>query len=230
MWNKTIPNLISYLICSVVTGLRFIKHNRIIHLQIEQGQLLPASSINSTSRIWRPVDNYKTTDDRIYEGADYHKITNEKRSIDLDDIVAPMGFLVTGIRFHESENHLKLEARVTQYNYTTGILIVNSSRWIKNDDSRSHRKAVSLNTFDINLNHKEKTTPIHEKDRFVAFTHSNIYSDAAQTTIPYLDGQDVTTEPATPLSGVGLYYKTKEYYAGFIASKIITCDFSRSLI
>ncbi|XP_070139630.1 uncharacterized protein [Drosophila kikkawai] len=46
----------------VVTGLRFVKHNRILHLQIQEGELLPKGVINQTTLQWKPVDNYSITD------------------------------------------------------------------------------------------------------------------------------------------------------------------------
>ncbi|KAK9746495.1 protein of unknown function (DUF4803) [Popillia japonica] len=46
----------------VVTGIRFAKKNRIIHLQIQQGEILPYGVINMTSLEWVPVDNFKIND------------------------------------------------------------------------------------------------------------------------------------------------------------------------
>lgn len=61
---------------------------------------------------------------------------------------------------------------------------------------------------------------------FIKFTHSDMHKDAAQTTVPFLDSQDVVTSPPMPLQGLGLYYKGQSGYGGFIAPKIDTLDFS----
>ncbi|OXU29061.1 hypothetical protein TSAR_015176 [Trichomalopsis sarcophagae] len=44
---------------SVVTGVRFRKSNNIIHIQIQQGQLLPGGIINQTTVSWVPIEDYK---------------------------------------------------------------------------------------------------------------------------------------------------------------------------
>lgn len=74
-------------------------------------------------------------------------------------------------------------------------------------------------------------------------------ADAAQTTIPYLDAQDVISIPPCPisgkynfshfisklkstvnlfkrLSGAGIYHKGLNMYGGFVAPKLITYDYS----
>lgn len=50
--------------------------------------------------------------------------------------------------------------------------------------------------------------------------------DAAQNTVPFIDIQDVVSNPPVPLSGVGLYHKGQDQYGGFLAPKVITYDFS----
>lgn len=61
--QKTIflmPKL-SFLSRSVVTGIRFIEHNKAIYPQIEVGRLLPLATINKTSVFWLDVpddDNF----------------------------------------------------------------------------------------------------------------------------------------------------------------------------
>ncbi|KAL1497458.1 hypothetical protein ABEB36_008426 [Hypothenemus hampei] len=80
----------------VVTGLRFVKHNRIIHLQIQQGELLPRMIINASTLEWKPVEDYKITDRKIFNGQDYHTMSWEKRRVDLDDLEADEGHVLTG--------------------------------------------------------------------------------------------------------------------------------------
>lgn len=57
----------------------------------------------------------------IQNGVDYHTLTYEKRSINLDAVLAPPGKIVTGIRFHVLDSGvLTLQIRATDYNYETG--------------------------------------------------------------------------------------------------------------
>lgn len=50
--------------------------------------------------------------------------------------------------------------------------------------------------------------------------------DAAQTTVPFLDAQDVFTDPPMPIQGVNLILKTQDGSGGFIAPRIKTFDYS----
>lgn len=49
--------------------------------------------------------------------------------------------------------------------------------------------------------------------------------DAAQTTVPFLDAQDVVNNPPVPLEGVGIFLKGQDGYGGFISPKIKTFDY-----
>lgn len=63
-------------------------------------------------------------------------------------------------------------------------------------------------------------------DQFLKFSISNLESDLGQTTIPFIDIQNVTTNVPTPMSGIGLYYRKSNNTktAGFIGLKLKTYD------
>lgn len=68
----------------------------------------------------------------------------------------------------------------------------------------------------------------------LSFGTSHIDSDLGQTTVPFIDIQDVTTSKPYPMSGVGLYYRATgnkgyKYYTGFLALKLKTYNFSQNL-
>lgn len=71
-----------------------------------------------------------------------------------------------------------------------------------------------------------KSLPDSEPNQYLDFTNTDFDSDAAQSTIPFIDIQEVTSEPLVPLSGVGTYHKGRDLSGGFVALKIITYDFS----
>lgn len=50
--------------------------------------------------------------------------------------------------------------------------------------------------------------------------------DAAQSTVPFIDIQEVISNPPVPLSGLGIYHKGQRGYGGFLAPKIMTYDFT----
>lgn len=71
---------------------------------------------------------FKLTDSGITNGVDYHTLTYEHRAINLDTVQAPPGKIVTGIRFHATDQSmLTIQIRITDFNYETGTL----SLWLK---------------------------------------------------------------------------------------------------
>lgn len=60
----------------------------------------------------------------------------------------------------------------------------------------------------------------------VDFEPSSLEDDAGQTTVPYLDIQDVVTKPPALIGGVGTYYKGVEGHGGYIGLKLISPDVS----
>ncbi|XP_062124578.1 uncharacterized protein LOC133837734 isoform X2 [Drosophila sulfurigaster albostrigata] len=94
----------------VVTGVRFVKKNRIFHLQIQQGQLLPRGAINESSVEWVPVDDFKITDSNVCDGVDYHSLSHKERALDLDEILTLDGqaSVVTGLRLRVLSGRLNL--------------------------------------------------------------------------------------------------------------------------
>lgn len=46
--------------------------------------------------------------------------------------------------------------------------------------------------------------------------------DAAQTTVPFIDTQPVTSR--VPLSGIGIYHKGRAGFGGFLAPTVFTYD------
>lgn len=58
------------------------------------------------------------------------------------------------------------------------------------------------------------------------FTYTDMDKDGAQTTVPFIDIQEVTSKPPVPLSGVGIYHKGRDGFGGFLAPKLITYDFT----
>lgn len=88
-----------------MTGIRFFKQNRIIHLQIQEGQLIERGRINSTSVRWAPVEDYTIYDKGIRDGRDYHTLAWDRREVDLDDLNAPVGHVVVScvIRFYRKK-------------------------------------------------------------------------------------------------------------------------------
>lgn len=87
------------------------------------------------------------------------------------------------------------------------------------------RTEMSLKSPNVPTRTKIKSLPISTPNTFVKFTNSDINKDAAQTTVPFLDAQDVVNDPPVPLEGLGIFVKGQDGYGGFIAPKIKTFDY-----
>ena len=85
-----------FLAFRVVTGIKLTKLNQVIHLQIQEGELLPRGGILEESVQWKDVDSFSIMDRNIENGRDYHSLAWEKRALDLDDLVAPESHVLTG--------------------------------------------------------------------------------------------------------------------------------------
>lgn len=213
----------------VVTGLRFVKKNRTFHLQVQQGKLQPRGEIDGSTLGWKSFDRYYIFDGNRTEGVDYHTMNYSSRSIDLDDLMKTddNSFVVTGVRFRVKGSHLNLMARLCKFDFITGKLLepeVNCV-WQSNDDE--NREKLILDNLDVPTRSIKQSLPQTKHNQYLEFVNSGMDKDAAQTTVPFIDIQDVISDPPVPLAGIGMYYKSSPGYGGFVAPKIITYDLSQ---
>nr|XP_026492111.1 uncharacterized protein LOC113397811 isoform X3 [Vanessa tameamea] len=213
----------------VVTGLRLVKHGRVFHLQISEGFLGERGSITPGS--WVPLQKFDISEPGIREGEDYHKLTYERRAIDLDELDSPTGHILTGVRFRMIGAHLHFEIRSTPFNYTTGRLSSDRSQWISNDNTEgaeTPRSRLALLRPDVPTRSAAPLPVDSRHDQYVEFVNSDFDADAAQSTVPFVDVQPL--EPmrgAALLSGAGIIHRGARGYGGFIAPKLFTYDYSR---
>lgn len=74
--------------------MRFIKKNRIIHLQAQAGKLLPGGLIDQSTVSWIPLPDINVY--RSKDGVDYHTLNYYNRKIDLNDVDLADSYVVTG--------------------------------------------------------------------------------------------------------------------------------------
>lgn len=218
-----------------MTGVRFVKKNRIIHIQVQDGELRERGLVNATTLSWRPISDFKLLDRGVRNGMDYHTMTWDKRSMDLDDLHAPINHVVTGVRLRIIGTHLNLEIRVTEADFNTGQLIDpdTTSFWKSNDNTESsseRRTPVKLKNPDIPTLSTGESLIDSKPNQYIEFTHSDVDRDVAQTTVPYIDAQDVVSKVPVALSGAGLYHKGRANYGGFVGLKLITYDFHSHIL
>ncbi|XP_076270248.1 uncharacterized protein LOC143202526 [Rhynchophorus ferrugineus] len=213
----------------VVTGIKFVKVNRILHLQIQEGQLLPYGNIKQSTVQWVPVDNYTITDPYMYNYGNYYRMSYENRTMALDQIStkAPKQ-VVTGVQFKVIQNMVRLEVIFNEIDWESGIIITNSQVTM-NGPSRGLQKVSIDSNADVPTL-ASMSMLVNAQNKFVEFTHTGFEVDAAQTTIPFIDTQPVYNNPAVPLKGIGIGYKTFQHYGGFITPISSSYDYSKLLL
>ncbi|XP_017079429.1 uncharacterized protein LOC108113372 [Drosophila eugracilis] len=219
----------------IVTGVRFVKSQRVFHMQLQQAELLPRGTINTSSIEWMPVENYNVSEVDIRDGYDYHTLSMDSRALDLDEISAnSTDQVVTGARFRIFKKHLNLEVRFSFFNFSNGRLIEprTKSYWMRNDNSHldGQRKKLILKESDLPTASDLPSQPMSRNNQYMEFYSSSQVKDAAQNTLPFLDLQEVVPNPPVPLAGLGIYYKGRPGYGGFFAPKVVTMDLSKKLL
>ena len=120
---------------SVVTDVRLQKENNVVHIQIKQGKLLPGGLIDVDTTHWKPIENYSISDRTLTNGKDFHTITGKEKTVLLDDLDMLENHVLTGLKFGRQNGFLKLEIRVTHFDFATGKL--GNSHWISKIDAET---------------------------------------------------------------------------------------------
>jgi hypothetical protein len=158
-------------------------------------------------------------------------MTHDSRLLALNDFKAPSSQVATGVRFRISNSVLYFQMRVSKIDFATGkIISPEMSYWMG-----ELKYETNNNPFywpNVPTKSTEPSTALVTKDNSIEFTYSDVGTDAAQTTIPFLDAQDVASNPPVPLEGVGIFLKGQSRNSGviynvFVAPKITTYDYSK---
>ncbi|XP_037049805.1 uncharacterized protein LOC119084060 isoform X2 [Bradysia coprophila] len=214
----------------VITGVAIVKDRQTFYWQITQRKLISKGQVESpASNIRKPYKTIRTInvreDPSLKEGIDYHALSYENRSVNFDTLVAPHGSVLTGIKFKAEKGHLSLEIRATKFDFNSGTLQdVVRSEWISSPVTE--RTQIHLDNPDKSDRSLSKSILDITPNSYIDFQPTDIWKDAAQTTVPYIDVELVEPTHPTILSGAGLFYKGQPGYGGFIAPKIVTYDFA----
>lgn len=215
----------------MVVGLALKKFQGIFQFLVVERDLRPYGTVDDSLPAYATYGNdpnFNIHDALVHENRDYHTLTWDKRSVNLDTFVLPAGKVVTGVRFRVVAGALTLQVRGTDFDFALGILInTENSGWYMS--TKGNRTELLLEEPDISTNAKEKSIPFSLPDRFIKFGPTDRHKDISQTTVPFIDAQLVESHAPTLLSGVGLYYKGTPGYGGFIAPKILNYNFASHL-
>ena len=95
---------------------------------------------------------------------------------------------------------------------------------------QERRTRVSLISPDIPTRFLGKNALDSVPNQFVLFDSTSASKDAAQTTVPYIDAQEIKPSSGVWLTGLGLYHKGTIGYGGFVGFMVQTLDFSNHLL
>jgi len=220
----------------LVTGLRFVKAGRVVHIQIQQAQALSRGLVNASTQEWQllePVAIPQYREESFLDGPGYATLRYDERAIDLDDLTAPEDHVVTGVRLRKLGGHLNMEIRVSPINFTTGQIDADRSLWVSNDNTpvaeTNPRSKLYIYAPDVPTKSPVPSIPDSTHNQYVEFQATSLEKDISQTTVPFLDAQDVTPQPPTWLTGIGLYHKGVSGYGGYLGLRVATLDVSNHM-
>lgn len=194
--------------------------------------------MNASTVAWKPVADYRLLDRGIRSGSDYHTLTADKRAINLDTLNGLSNTVLTGLRFKVYGRHMNLEAQFTEIDFVTGKLKMADAAdvgkfWQANDNTpytkENRRTEIKLDHPDIPILSKHSEI-LSTDNQYIQFTHSDVDKDVAQTTVPFMDAQDVISKIPVALNGIGIYYKGQSSFGGFIGMKLVTYNFAPHVI
>ncbi|XP_044596781.1 uncharacterized protein LOC123273448 [Cotesia glomerata] len=229
----------------IVVGVRFVKKDFMIHIQIKERPLRRRWLNDSGS--WKELENFdvneqtgrfvlinNNTESPLFVGIDY----GHPKIINFDDLIAPKGFVVTGVRLGFVEHTLdyrkfktkpiELQIRVTPFDYTQGQLIdLHKTYWIA-PEHQSHNNRKNLNLPHPDDPTKSSKNVIDSKaNQFIKFRASDLKKDAGQSTVPFFDALEAEGNPNFPLGGIGIIHRGQKGFGGFLGFKIFELDLSK---
>lgn len=187
-----------------------------------QAEVTPPYSFTETWKTSESIfDGVSATDKTV----DHYTLTYANRSINLDYVTAPKDHLVSGVRFRIVDGRITLDIRATEFDFGTGRLKnQENSVWVSNPNCGNEKIELERRN---NPAMSDALSAVNETpNAFIEFGPTNYWSDMSQLTVPFIDTQRVEPYMPIALSGVGLYHKTSNGSAGFIATKLIVYDFT----
>ncbi|KAK0175279.1 hypothetical protein PV327_009040 [Microctonus hyperodae] len=249
----------------VVTNVRFVEENGMVQIQIQQGELDGSNSyVVKNNRYWKPLSDVRklsnTADNTIQfytpgssdfeknfltHGVAYINIDSNQKTLHLDDVLLPAGYVVTGVRFGYNQNSLdgsrplELQLQGTLYDVEKNELITYldgkpTSLWITPNVMSSslpdynrirtrYEIEMTGNPFEMNGNLDSKP------NQYVDFIRSQWLIRYKFRTVPFFDARPTFSKVSLPLGGVSLYGKGTTEGQSFLVLNTIPYPVSQVL-
>ncbi|KAJ8664293.1 hypothetical protein QAD02_005955 [Eretmocerus hayati] len=184
----------------IVTGARLVKRNHVFHIQIQQGVLDANGKIKGSSE-WKEVDVITSSSSNFSDNV--YTVTHDQNTIQLGEVEARRGEVLTGLRFARIGNDMSLQIQTTPFDSYTGKLKMAGTSWYPLTKLRgSGDSVIHFNKID-----SSQSNLVSSSVMTVQFRTSNMQEDLGQNTIPLLDAQPLYLERPLPLSGAGFQLK-----------------------
>ncbi|KAK0098477.1 hypothetical protein PV326_008075 [Microctonus aethiopoides] len=217
----------------IVIGVKFVIHDRAVHLQILQSKYVPGKIIDN-SATWKKLDDFTSTSDTKFR---YTALGEVSGQLFIDDVMLPPKYAVTGVRFASRKGDpagFFLQVHGTSFDIQTGKLNPEDGTWfVSGNWEFSTRPDYKRDRIEIEMNIPTNPTQCkgyhydRETNKFIQFHHSDVIEDAGQSTVPFIDAQPVDIYPSFPLGGIGLFYRNQFGCGGYIAPRLFAIDMSQ---
>ncbi|XP_057333732.1 uncharacterized protein LOC130672935 [Microplitis mediator] len=238
----------------VVTNVRFQKKDNMLHVQIQEGKLLPEGRVNRSTLQWVKLDDLEyrkntpegsfvklTKDDEVplVLNTDYAFLNNDYRTVWLDDITVNKDYVVTGVRFNYIilSGAISIELYSTKFDYFSGELSPNeeSNEWTnanrmatRDNNYNQPRSEVDLSNCDDPLK-KLGNDVMSKTNQLIKFQMADFKKTSGQVVIPFIDARPAGISGHTALTGVGIFHRGARGFGGFLAPRLIGMDHSKYL-
>ena len=147
------------------------------------------------------------------------------RKLALDMVYGKRNQVITGVKFVQKGDTLYLSAQVSEVNPDTGALAGGAGEWNEGNypEPDPVRKKINLDEKVSSLAQLGPSQPynVPENKRYIKFDATSLPQDAGQAVIPFFDVQAVRHHTIRkPLNAIGILYKAKKTYGGFISPTI----------
>ncbi|KAK0174609.1 hypothetical protein PV327_010367 [Microctonus hyperodae] len=207
----------------IVTGIRFVIINRTISLQIQQG-VYNNITVDPTTVRWKKINDINPND---ADESEIVKLNYNRRSFALDDVLLPIDSVVIGVKFILERGLIKL--RIMGSNRKNfGGLDTFQRKTLVSCDMRINRDEINTKGLTIPTLKKFNNRIFSEQNKFsTIFKQAKMTNSTKEYIVPFIDLQDVVTNPPSPIVGAGLHLRYDIGSGGFLAPKIMSHHDSR---
>ncbi|CAG7835834.1 unnamed protein product [Allacma fusca] len=207
----------------VITSLKFVQKDNIIRLDAEQGKLLENGKVDQSTLSWIPSPTPDSNDPA--KATQLGGSENGFRKLGLDMIYGTTKEVITGIKVVRTGDTLHLSAKTTEVTINGSFASGGKSEWkdANYPTPLEKKKKVDLEDRVSSLKQKGPSQPKEapENKMVVQFDASSLAKDAGQNVIPYFDIQPTRHHTVRKaLNAIGILYKTKKGYGGFVSPTI----------